>query len=143
MTNRDLNIPEPTLPEHALISESAPVVRLSSDFRNRVLSDCGSSIAQAKAARRWKITGAVTAFLCLTLLISVTLQMIDSTPAPVVEQPVAPAEPKVEPYDSSKAYSSGSSIAVEQPKPLDNGSDDSRELIEELSNRMRDANILF
>ena len=61
----------------------------------------------------------------------------------MVEQPVAPTEPEVEPYDSSKAYSSGSSIAVEQPKPLDNGSDDSRELIEELNNRMRDANILF
>ena len=147
MANRNLKIPEPTLPEHALIRDCAPVPELSAGFKARVLADCSSSIVAAQRVFRLKVAAGAATLCCLSLLICL---VIPSSPAsspggsvPVVEQPTVPVQ------SPSVGLSPGSQgLAVDAARPVagNNNPDKSQmnDIIEDLSDRQKifDANML-
>lgn len=69
MTRIDRNLPEPSLPEHALICAAAPSPRLSAGFRQRVLSECEANVRMARRGFRLKVTASLAAACCLSLLV--------------------------------------------------------------------------
>jgi hypothetical protein len=139
-SHQNLSLPEPSLPEHQLIRDSAPLPKLSSGFRARVMSECTVSILHAKRVRRWKIGGTVAAVCILSLLLMLAV------PNPAVDEPniVTPEPPQISvPQLSPSSYSgagetppSGSRNAVQK--------DDSRQILDDLQQRqqMFDANML-
>ena len=142
MTKPDLRLPEPTLPEHTLISESAPIPELSAGFKTRVMVDCIAGIAQAKKVRRWKMAGAATVFCCLGLVVCLTIpneperQFTEQQPQPQV--PVGP--------DHSLGYSSTLGMDQAVP-PVGKDVEDAQmnQVIESFENRqkrMLDANFM-
>ena len=141
MKNPDLKIPEPSLPEHLLIRDAAPTPVLSKGFKSRVMSECSSSISQAKKIWRMKVTGAIATLCCLSLVIAMCLP---ESPEQSSELTVRPAPEPHTSHGTSIGYDGAPSIAVDNPKPVSNDKpDDPSQLIEELENRMLDANILF
>lgn len=147
MRNRNLNLPEPTLAEHELIRDSAPVPELSAGFKARVMAECSTSIAAAQRAYRLKLAGAVATVCCLGLLLCLTVPTDSQETVPVVEQPSVP----VQPTPSSNAFGlppgSSPGLAVDSAKPVV-GSDPEKsqmnEIIEDLNDRQKifNANML-
>ena len=145
MSHRNLQIPEPMLPEHALIRDAAPVPELSAGFKQKVMADCKVGITRAARVRRWKVTGTVAAVCSLALMISLVLPTANNaSPQSVTEQ----KQTTPPPFSSdSLGYPSGSSsIVVDQVKrPVkDAESSQMNQLIEQLDQRqqMFDANML-
>lgn len=138
MSHHNLNLPEPTLPEHLLIRDAAPNPQLSTGLKARVMSDCATSIQKARRIRQWKAAGSVAAICCLGLLFAVSLPQTE-TPEHATTQQVAPEY--VSP--GSENFRPGGSLAVDQPGNGAKGSGDANEIIEDLRGRTLDANMLF
>ncbi|MEQ9409678.1 MAG: hypothetical protein RIK87_18225 [Fuerstiella sp.] len=145
MSNPNLRLPEPTLPEHALIRDAAPEPQLSAGFRERVLSECRTSIARSRAARRWKITGSVAAFCCLCLTIFLVL------PTGPVDAPQMAEPAPTERLPTSRSHSLGypgadSALSVTEPRPTGNDPEkvQMNEIVDGLNQRQQlfDANML-
>lgn len=138
MSNPNLNLPEPTLPEHLLIRDAAPNPTLSSGLKSRVMVECRNSIHTARRVRQWKAAGTVAAVCCLSLLIAVSL------PQPA-EDAAATTQQTSPEYVSpgSREFQPNGSLAVDQPRPEEERSGDPNEIIEELRGRTLDANMLF
>lgn len=136
MRNPNLRIPEPTLPEHALIRDSAPVPELSAGLKSRVMVDCGASIAHARKVWRMKVAAATTAFCCLGVLFCLAI------PNGADESPNLATQPQPMRYSSGQ-----STLAVDTPAAPTEDTErvQTEELIEKLGNRnqeLLDANIL-
>ena len=140
LTNRSL--PEPILPEHQLIRDSAPVPELSAGFRQRVLQECGTRISEAKTVRRWKMAGAVATACCMGLAFCLATPMFlnDSAGDPVLVNP-GPTSRNMSPEFASPGslgYPGSSGMAVDMPKPTparDPEKSQMNQMIETLNNR--------
>ncbi len=145
MSNSNFKIPEPTLPEHALIRDSAPVPELSAGFKQRVMSDCAGGIAKAARVRRWKVSGTVAAVCSLALLLSIVLPNGDGTSQPSMTNQQEAPKPSFS--SDSLGYPTGSSPIVVDGVTLpkkDAEKTQINELMETLDKRqqMFDANML-
>lgn len=140
MTSRNLNLPEPFLPEHDLIRSAAPMPELSPGFRNRVLDECSAGILHARRVFRVKVGAAVVAVCCLVVLCAVLLPTENSAPQPVAEESVSPTTPNSHSPGGSIGLPSSSGLAVDEARPSSNGDTDRsqmNELIEELKGRQQ------
>ncbi|MEZ6061510.1 MAG: hypothetical protein R3C19_14285 [Planctomycetaceae bacterium] len=97
MTRPDRNLPEPSLPEYGLIRDAAPTVRLSSGFRDRVLTECDANIRVARRAFWRKVVLTSAGVCCGSLLlwiaayqVSQPIVSVPSTPAPSSNAPQHP-----------------------------------------------------
>lgn len=150
LTNRSL--PEPILPEHQLIRDSAPIPELSAGFRQRVLQECGTQISEAKSVRRWKMAGAVATACCMGLACCLALPMFlnDGGASPILVNPDTTSRNMSPEFASpgSLGYpGGGGGVAVDMPKPTparDPEKSQMNQMIESLNNRQQllDANML-
>ncbi|MDG1895175.1 MAG: hypothetical protein P8J37_09715 [Fuerstiella sp.] len=148
--SQKLSIPEPSLREHELIRDAAPMPELSAGFKSRVISECGVSIVSARRAFRLKVAGGVGAVCCLGLLFSLSIPVNDApdrqlTAQPPEPQPVSPQS--VSPGVSFGVPPGGSRITVDAPKPRVSKEQDSNQMnqiIEQLNDRQQlfNANML-
>lgn len=144
-TNRNLEISDPSFPEHDLIRDCAPVPELSAGFKGRVMAECTVSVASAATAWRWKV-GSTTAAICaLGLLICLVYPATNDSSAAVIKQ----AESVPSPPDSAyRLPSSPSQMAADMPKPAvqkKSTSTPGEELMEGLNRRRQkimDANMI-
>lgn len=146
MSNHNLKLPEPILPEHLLIREAAPLPELSAGFKARVMAECAASMAQARRAQRWKIGGTVTAVCCLTLMLCLSLPVSPQQPSGLADQPSSPKAP-YRTGPSGNYSPAGGKLAVDAPNsPLRKDSEKKQmnELMETLNGRqqMFDAHML-
>ena len=142
MTNPDLNLPEPSFPEHELIRDAAPMPQLSAGFKSRVMQECAISIVRAQRVYRLKVAGAVVAVCCLVLLICLLPTTEVSSDPAVVEQPATSA-----PSTSLGLPSTPSGLAVDANQPKRSNDPDRKpmsQMIEDLKGRQQifDANML-
>lgn len=146
MSNRNLNLPDPVLPEHALIRDSAPIPEFSAGFKSRVLAECNTSIARSTKIRRWKYAGAATAVCCLGLVFCISLPKGDQ-PTELVVQP-APTTPSHYSTSGSLGVPSGAGgMAIDMPKPatvVEPERSQMNQIMDTLNNRgkLLDANML-
>jgi len=148
LTSRSL--PEPVLPEHQLIQDSAPIPELSAGFRQRVLQECGVQIAEARSVRRWKMTGAVATACCLGVAFCLAIPAFQADVAdPVMVTPDINTRSMSPEYTSpgSLGYPSSNGMAVDMPKPVpgrDTEKSQMNQMIESLNSRQQllDANML-
>lgn len=144
-TSRPTNIPEPVLPEHQLIRDSAPLPELSAGFKSRVMAECSVSVASAAKAWRWKV-GSTTAAVCaLGLLICVAWPDSNDADQTVIRQ--------IEnlPTNSASQYqlpnTAASTLSADMPKPpvkSKKASSAGNDLIDGLNQRQQlfDANMI-
>ncbi|APZ91766.1 hypothetical protein [Fuerstiella marisgermanici] len=145
MSNRRLQIPEPILPEHALIRDAAPVPELSAGFKQKVIADCKVEIARTARVRRWKVAGSVAAVCCCVLVMSVVLPTGDNTQNGSASHEPQPVEAGY-PTDSLGYPTQSSPIVVDKVKPprKRDAKPQMHQLMEKLEQRQQifDANML-
>lgn len=146
MSKRNLNLPEPVLPEHVLIRDSAPIPEFSAGFKSRVLSECKTSIAKSTRMRRWKYAGATTVVCCLGLLFCISLPKGDQ-PTNMVVQPTPSTPSHYTSPGSLGVPSAVGGMAVDMPKPtsvVEPERSQMNQIIDTLNNRgkLLDANML-
>lgn len=141
MSNRNLNLPEPILPEHALIRDAAPVPEFSAGFKTRVMADCRSSITRASRIWRWKVAGCVTAVCSLGIVACLAIPDAPDPAPQITNQPAVPATPS-----HSLGFPSPSNrMSVDMPTPANNRDPEKsqmNQIMETLKNRQLDANML-
>ncbi|MCA9058387.1 MAG: hypothetical protein KDA85_07805 [Planctomycetaceae bacterium] len=84
------DLPEPILPEHALIREAGNLPTLSAGLKSRIMADCSVQIASARRAMRLKVGVTVVAVCCLLLVMVPLIRNGHSSSPP---QPTADSDP--------------------------------------------------
>ncbi len=147
MSHRNLkNLPEPSLPEHELIADSAPIPELSAGFKSRVMAECGTSIASAQRSFRLKVAGTTAGLCCLGLLLYLSVPLEpNAIDGMVHESQPQPAAPVYVPSTTSGTSrlpisSSPSKLTIDKPTPnagSDTENQQMNQIIDELSGRKK------
>lgn len=132
----NLQIPDPTFPEHQLIQDSAPIPELSAGFKARVMAECSVSMASAARAWRWKVGSSAAVVCALGLLVCLVLPGESETSAVIKQAESVPQPPERSHYQLPP--SSASRMAADMPKPpkkKDSTSTPGRDLLDGLNQR--------